>query len=549
MKHHKIGYFVGKVGNVEKLFAHLDVIQPPVLTFLDDPENAVRAKKRYPDCVVIWRQNRQYRAHGGTRADSDGLLHVDYPNHKDAPYAGSDAFLDERVRILDALGWERNIFIKLHNEASWSPAVLAWQQVTAERAVARGIPVAVGGWAVGNPPVDRISEALPMLRLAGANPHLVKVVLNEYFAGAWVSGFTHDGITQPGDSLYFTRLIPRDQWPKTMDGITAYHCGRYRFWVKVCEAHGIPTDGLFVIGENQADAVSDGPVDAWRKGLKRVNPQIEPRFYLDLDAQWREWWGLDAEDGLFEQVVAENEVTYNPPAVVGFQLFTEGDSGGWQRANLEHAAKFKRRLETYVSQEIEWMPMPKPANASDRTLVALTGAPEGEINVRAGAGELYRKVGTIRNGERFHIYRTPPLSDRRGRKWYYADVPGVAEPTWVCEVKEGIFVPVAEPSEPSVDIAVIVERLTAIANTADRNVPLLQVELKALQAERAEVEAAKREAEKRVRELDEQLDELAERISEKNHALSREINIRELAKATIEDINSPSKAGQPLFER
>lgn len=397
---HKHGYFIAARGDVAELYAHLDIVLPPILTVLDDPEFAVMLKARYPQCDVIWRQNRQYRAHGGVTSNSDADLHAVYKNEP-GKTNGSDQFLDERERIMNALGWQRNIFIKLHNETGWSKEALDWQHATTRRAIERRLPVAPGGWAVGNPQVEQIPEALPTLHLASTNRDMVRYILNEYFAAAWMSGFTHDGVTKPGEHLYFTRFIPRDKWPTSMENVTAYHCGRIYQWIKFCHSKGLRV--LFGLGEHGPDAVGGEDeggkiIDAWRKGLKRTGG-YEPRFYQGLAEQWKVWWPeWTPGEALAHQLMAgSSRVTYNHPDIVGYCYFTERESSAeWERANTERDRTFKTTVEAYVKAESEPPPVVEPPasppliltpfpadNDPRREARRLTARNSGTANVRA----------------------------------------------------------------------------------------------------------------------------------------------------------------------
>lgn len=368
----KFSYFVG-AGSESSLFPHLDRLKPPGLKILDRPDLAIKTAARYLHMkAVIWRQNTQYRDHGGTASKHDGLLHLDYPD--------PIKFVDERERILDALGWKRNIYNHLHNEAGYSKEVLDWQLAVAKEMVKRKMPCAVGGWAVGNPPIARIAESRPMLELLAEHRDLLILILNEYFAGAWVSGLV-GADAKPGEYLYFTRLIPHEKWPKTLDGFTPYHCGRYHHWLAYCDSVGILHPRIH-IGEFEADAVSDRTeIENWRKGLLRVDPAKEPRFYTTLAAQWKNWWPhWSLEEALFHQVKACLETIYNDPAIEAVYFFTFGDSGGWADANVERALSFQVAMENYAMVSVTTL---FPAKTDPRMVEANFKSTGNNTNIRS----------------------------------------------------------------------------------------------------------------------------------------------------------------------
>jgi hypothetical protein len=337
------GYNVLNVPNEEQLFAHLDRAHIPAIQFLDNPQMAIKTKARYPEMDVTWRQNKPYKSDKvTTRAPHDGALHTVYPD--------SASFFDERVRVLDSLGWNGDIRIHAHNEPEWSPAVLDWSTKLVMLAGKQKVHVGVGAWSVGNPKIADIPMAKDLLAALNENRKYAVLFLHEYSMAHWTSGFTEDGITQPGERLYFTKFIPRNMWPKDRAGFIFFHCGRFWHWVNYCLSIGIQPPRI-IINEASYDDVEEG-LKQWANGLPRDPKYHNIRGYKSLELAWRAWypdWSL--EDAYFEQQSALDEFVYRNSPVEARLMFGLGDSGGWDAFNLWNAKRYQQRLEQATQEQ------------------------------------------------------------------------------------------------------------------------------------------------------------------------------------------------------
>lgn len=340
------GYNVLNVPNEEQLFEHLNRAPIPAIQYLDNAPVAIKTKAQHAKMDVTWRQNRRYKSSKVTTlAEHDGALHLVYPDPV--------SFLDERVRVLDSLGWNGDIRIHAHNEPEWSPAVLDWSTKLVRLAGKQKIPVGIGAWAVGNPRIADIPMARDLLAALNENREYAVLFLHEYSMAHWTSGFTEDGITQPGDRLYFTKFIPRNMWPKDRTGFTFYHCGRFWHWVRYCLSIGIQPPRI-IINEASFDDVEEG-LKEWANKLPRPSNYHNIRGYKSLEYAWRLWypdWSM--EDAYFEQQAALDEFVYSKSPVEARLMFGLGDSGGWDPFNLWNAKQYQKRLEQVTDQ-------PKPA--------------------------------------------------------------------------------------------------------------------------------------------------------------------------------------------
>lgn len=416
------------VVNRQRLLDHLQILQPPAVLVLDSLDLAREIKRTVlPNATVIFREY-------GSQGDSD--LHKRF-NPRD--------WLDSHVHQA-----KDGVALHVLNEPGFTIDVLAWlTELVRYNATSHRIPLVIGNWSTGTPNAEQWQMAKELLLLADQHRAITIVGLHEYFGGVVTSGlyggYPDNAGVAPGKSGG-KNLISPGNWPSDVSNITRYHLGRFKFLLDYCDSIKLRYPRI-ILTEHGADDTSD--IKAWEEKLKVNAPYLNVRGWKTLRNQWMDWWlPWSAERAYFEQLAWADRTIYQHSPVEAQCVFCWGHSSqDWEQFDIAAAPEFQKLLEAYAQpplatlpQEAEPMPMPKPSNATDRTLVKLTGAPMGEVNVRGGPGELYRVLSIVRNGEEFHLYRTPPVSDIRGRKWFYADT--LFGSGWVCEVEPDIFIPV-----------------------------------------------------------------------------------------------------------
>lgn len=274
--------------------------------------------------------------------------------------------------------------------------LFGWLLVTAEAAAVKssvrwaievigaarrhGLKVVVLNLSSGTPQPDdwRQPLALELLRALDSNRDIAVLGLHEYACGVITSGFIGGWPT----------LILQKDWPPDVRSLTMWHCGRYMFLIRACEAAGIRPPRI-VITEFGFDDMSD--VKAWAEMLPRTPGYGSIRGWKSLVEAWKAWYpAWTAEDVLYQSIDYSERVTYWHPAVEGLLWFCEGASSPvWDQFNIERQTGLKTRLEermtpvTTIPAPGRWQVFP----------------PLGSLNVRADAGTDKPAVGTLVSGD------------------------------------------------------------------------------------------------------------------------------------------------------
>lgn len=332
----KISYNVHaqQVKDPARLKNHLMKLQPSAVLVLDGLGLAQEIKAALPNTLVI------HRNYGITNGDED--LHK---------RLSPQAWLDLRGKEADG-----GVGLYLENEPGFSKEMLDWTALVMQLCIPRGIKLAVGNWAVGTPDPDHDWPlAKQVLQLASDHRDLFVIGLHEYAAGVFTSGITGgapDGTIESG-AIVHQNYIPRDAWPQSVDGLTLFHCGRFRFLVAYCQKMGLKPPRI-ILTEHGLDDVSD--IEWWLRRLKVNQGYLNVRGWKTLQSQLGDWYralGWSAQRAYFEMVKWADQTIYKDTMVEGQLLYCWAHSSqDWEQFDLAEADEFQSLLEAYAQQGV-----------------------------------------------------------------------------------------------------------------------------------------------------------------------------------------------------
>ncbi|MCI0353233.1 MAG: hypothetical protein L0Z53_27765, partial [Acidobacteriales bacterium] len=337
----------------QRLFDHLQILQPPAVLVLDNLDFAREIKQLLPNTTVIFRE---------FGSKGDGGLHRDWTTQE---------WLDRSTHQA-----EGGIILHVLNEPPFDQAVVDWLTELLKLAAPRRIPLIVGNWAVGNPLPEQWPMAREMLELLDQHRDLFILGLHEYAGGVVTSGLyggypDNAGVkpgTPParGGTPGGMNLIHPANWPQDVSGVTRYHMGRFKFLMEYCASIGIGCPRI-ILTEHGFDDTSD--IKAWEEKLKKTPPYLNIRGWKTLHNQWSDWFGSlgwSPQRAYFEQLVWADKTIYQNSPVEAQCIFCWGHSSQeWEQFDIAGALEFQRLLEDYV-RSFDTMPVtPSPTPILD----------------------------------------------------------------------------------------------------------------------------------------------------------------------------------------
>jgi hypothetical protein len=325
----KLSYNVVGIGDAGKLMAHLLKIQPKAALFYgQDIEFARAVKSALPDTAVLIRH-----------WPDENAWHtppLDYVNRY-APTVGSD------------------LYLVLNNESGFSQEFLDWTLAVMKLCVERKVHAAVLNLNTGTPKPEEWPKARAILELASQHSELFVVSLHEY-AGAVVTsglygGWPDNAGVAPGQSGG-KNLIPPENWPKSIDGVTAFHMGRYHFLLSYCKSIGLKPPRI-IITESGFDTTGD--ILGFLDKQPRTPPYSSLSGWKTLVNAWKRFWPQwTAMQAYFNQIRYAIETYYQDAEAV--LVFGWVNGGEWDFDDLSQQQEWQDALEAYVSA-----PAPTPA--------------------------------------------------------------------------------------------------------------------------------------------------------------------------------------------
>lgn len=281
---------------------------------MDDLGLAKELLNDNPNLNVIWRE---------------------YPDDDFNKFPSVADWINQKLKKLADAG-NPNVWVYVMNEAGFH---FDWQSQLMISMEYRSWPfnIVVGNWPVGNPTGDiplfwSSQESQRFLGLASQFRKHVVVGVHEYNQGIITTGMYGGAPDHAGVNIGESgglNLIPMDNWPKDVNGITMFHVGRYRFMVDACKNFAPPR---VVITEAGFDAL--GNMEAWFKANGG---------WKNLKDLWASWGHTDSELFYWQQWDYACRVIYSYKGVVeGVLLFQYGaKSGGtdWSSYDVEEAHK------------------------------------------------------------------------------------------------------------------------------------------------------------------------------------------------------------------
>lgn len=346
----KLSYNVVGIRDVGKLMAHLLKIRPKAALFYgQDIEFAHAVKSALPDTTVLIRH----------WPDEKAWLTppLDYINRY-APTVGSD------------------LYLVLNNESGFSQEFLDWTLAVMKLCVDRKIHAAVLNLNTGTPKPEEWPKARAILELASQHPELFVVSLHEYAGAVVTSGLyggwpDNAGVTpgQPGGK----NLIPPENWPKSIDGVTMFHLGRYHFLLAYCKSIGLKPPRIII---TEAGFDTTGDIQGFLDKQPRTPPHTSLSGWKTLVNAWHAWWKQwTPMQAYWNQWKWAIETVY--PDVEAVLLFGWVNGGEWDFDDLSLEQEWQDALEAYVSAPAPQptppptpppapVPVPPPAPVFDR---------------------------------------------------------------------------------------------------------------------------------------------------------------------------------------
>lgn len=245
----------------------------------------------------------------------------------------------ERLKDLHQQTAGMDCWLYTNNESGFSDHVLDWSSnlMLANRNLGYHRKLVVGNFSSGTPNPDdwKRPAARRFIETINANRECVRLGLHEYMGAVWTSGFA--GGIQP------------EQWPTSVEGISTWHVGRWRFLQQACRDMGIECPRI-IITEHGMDDTSD--IKAWLETLIKTPPFLNIRGWKSCVNQWAAWWpGWTAQRAYFEQIKQADKVLYAGSQVEAQLIFGWGDSGGWEAFDVQDADELHELL--IAAQSVE----------------------------------------------------------------------------------------------------------------------------------------------------------------------------------------------------
>jgi hypothetical protein len=319
------------VSDRNRLFRHLEALQPTAVLVLDNLAIAREIKQLLPNATVIFRE---------FGSQGDGGLHRQ---------SGAEEWLNRHEHQA-----EDGIVLHVLNEPPFDQPVITWLTDLLRLAAPRRIPLIVGNWAVGNPIPEQWPMARDMLQLIDQHRDLFILGLHEYAGGVITSGL-HGGYpdnagVQPGKPGGMNLVQPAN-WPQDASSVTRYHMGRFKFLLDYCDSAGIGHPRI-ILTEHGFDDTSD--IKVWEDTLKKTSPYLNVRGWKTLTTQWQEWFGplgWSPERAFFEQLKWADQTIYQNSPVEAQCIFCWGHSSKeWFQFDVAEATEFQGLLEAYAQQ-------------------------------------------------------------------------------------------------------------------------------------------------------------------------------------------------------
>lgn len=249
-----------------------------------------------------------------------------------------------------------------NNESGFGDDLLDWlSQVII---LGTDIRLVIGNFSVGTPQdTDWLKpSAQRMLKLASEHRDRVILGLHEYAGGAITSGLYGgypDNAGVPPGTPGGLNLIPKANWPKSVEQITRYHIGRFKFVMDACKTGNIQVPRM-IITEHGFDDLPD--IKPWLNTLIKTSPYTQIKGWKTLQNQWAQntWYSGTSIDKAYGEMLSwADDVVYFPaPSPVEAQLiFSWGDSGGWDSFDVSTATE----LQSYLVNRVKPVnPIPVP---------------------------------------------------------------------------------------------------------------------------------------------------------------------------------------------
>lgn len=317
----------------KRLMDFLTAIDPTTVLVLDGKGLGREIKQQLPDCKVIIREF-------GTKGDD--TLHLQL---------SPEAFLQQRAQLAEG----QQYYLYTTNEPGYDKGIIDWHVRLMELAAKERVPLVVGNFAVGIPRPEDWPLARRMLELLDEHRDLFILGLHEYGCGVLTSGLV--GGDPTGMALVDGKLtgphhvnyIWPENWPKSIEGITQFHAGRFNFLVQYCKSIGLRPPRV-ILTEHGMDDLQD--IKFWSSKLK-VNPKyLNIRGWKSLTDQWNDWYharGWSPERAYFEQLKWADRTLYRNTIVEGQCVFSWGHSSEmWEQFDIAEALELQTLLMEYA---------------------------------------------------------------------------------------------------------------------------------------------------------------------------------------------------------
>ncbi len=392
----RIGYNIHAMGVHDRdyLRRHLKALDPASVLVMDGLTLAREIKHDLPECIVI---HRNYMGVGG-----DDGVHTRF---------SPEVWLSKHHDEIEAGLW-----IYCNNEPEWSAAAIDWFTRLIPLAVERRAKLVLGNWSVGNPQPDDWQRARALLELLDLHRETIILGLHEYGCGVMTSGLVGG---HPEDELYHPNFVKPENWPAGAQGLTLWHCGRFKFLNDKCREMGIKPPRI-IITEHGLDDVSD--VKAWANTLRRTGEYTDIRGWKTLVEQWKVWWPQwDAERAYYQQLDWADRAIYDYDGTnVEAQLvycwghidprwepFDVGGAGALQTLLAQRVAK-----PIVISTEV-------PAERGEGVAITVRIA-QGFTDLTRQTAEPRMKISDVFSGETVILY--PATRRVIGKQtWYYVE--------------------------------------------------------------------------------------------------------------------------------
>lgn len=184
-------------------------------------------------------------------------------------------------------------------------------------------------------------------------------------------------------------------------------------------------------------------------------------FYPGDDSSKSGWKSIPWTPDQYADELIKADQYDNHPWMIGRCIFSYGNSGGWEKYDIEDADVLHDRLTEYSKSQDTGgttmpVPVPKPANAGVGIKVSVN-PPLEFVNLRDGPATTYIDIGDVRKGQIVTWYKDTKTPG--GWYWIEGDKNG-----WISDLEGKVtFTPVVEPvpvPEPIPDLAALLVALT-----------------------------------------------------------------------------------------